>query len=245
MKIEGVWAKTMNVADVNADGWLDLLCANYWHPSEPYGRAGYSDALLGGPDGFRPDHKISLPTNGGDGALVTDFNFDGYNDILWFCHRGDGNVNAIGQYGDHITDSFLYWGSPTGYSEGNRLSLPGRGVHFRKTSDELGHIYNRGFLFDYISSPYRTHAKQPLWINWLAEEPHRSSVRFQVRVASTLEGLKDAAWAGPSGGGTAFTERNSSLKHLPKTEWIQYRAILDTYNGIHSPILTSVEIAFE
>ena len=79
----------------------------------------------------------------------------------------------------------------------------------------------------------------------MAEEPHRSSVRFQVRVASTLEGLKDAAWAGPSGGGTAFTERNSSLKHLPKTEWIQYRAILDTYNGIHSPILTAVEIAFE
>ncbi|MHC4572650.1 MAG: FG-GAP repeat domain-containing protein [Planctomycetota bacterium] len=244
-KVEGVWAKTMSVADVDKDGWLDLLCSNYWHPSKPYGRDGISHVLRGGPDGYGADRKISLPTTAGDGTLVSDFNFDGYNDIIWFCHRRDGDFNRIGKFNEHVTDSFLYWGGPSGFSADRKLNIPGRGMHFRKTTDELGHVYNRGFLFDYISSPYNYGGKRPLWINWKAEEPHRSKVKFQIRVAQSKAGLEKAPWLGSKGEGTYFTERNSPLKHLPRGSWMQYRAVLDTYNGVHAPILDSVEIAFD
>ena len=176
---------------------------------------------------------------------MSDFNFDGYNDIICFCHRRDGDFNQIGKFNEHVTDSFLYWGGPSGFGADRKLNIPGRGMHFRKTTDELGHVYNRGFLFDYVSSPYNYGSKQPLWINWKAEELHRSKVKFQVRVAQNRAGLEKADWQGAKGEGTYFAERNSSLKHLPKGSWMQYRAVLDTHNGVHAPVLDTVEIAFE
>ena len=245
VKVEGVYAKTMSVSDVDRDGWPDLLCSNYWHPSKPFGRDGLSSVLFGGPEGFSRDRRILLPTNGGDGTLVSDFNFDGYTDIMWFCHRRDGDFNRIGKFNEHVTDSFLYWGGPGGFDADARLRIPGRGVHFRKTTDEIGHIYNRGFVFDYVSSPYNYKSKQPLRINWRAEQPHRSSVSFQLRVAETRAGLEKAPWLGAAGEGTYFTKQGGSLKHLPNGSWMQYRAVLDTYNGVHCPVLDSVEITFD
>ena len=66
---------------------------------------------------------------------------------------------------------------------------------------------------------------------WSAEEPNQSQVRFQVRVAPSRRALERAPWLGPSGEGSEFSQRGSSLKFLPPSEWIQYRAILDTGKG--------------
>jgi len=66
-----------------------------------------------------------------------------------------------------------------------------------------------------------------------------------VRIATTRAGLEKAPWLGPNGEGTHFTKRDNSLKNLPKGSWMQYRAILDTFNGAQIPILDAVEIAFE
>ena len=243
--VKGALAKTMAVADVNSDGWLDLLCSDYWHPSKPLGRDGESHILLGGPEGYSFDRKISLPTRGADGTLVSDLNYDGYTDILWFNHRADGRFDEIGKPNLHIIDSYLYWGGPGGFDRERRLGIPGRGVHYRETSDELGDIYNRECRFDYVSSPYNSQGRKPFRINWAAQEPHRSSVRFQVRLSESESALADAPWVGASGEGSHFTERNTSLSHLGEGNWIQYRAILDTFNCAYSPILESVEIMFE
>jgi len=189
--------------------------------------------------------KITLPTTGGDGTLVNDFNFDGYNAIMWYSHRSDGDFNLPGHFNNHVTDSFLYWGGPAGFNPDNTLKIPGRGAHFRHSTDEIGNVYNRGYLFDYISSAYNCKGKRPMWLDWVAEEPFRNSVKCQVRVAATKDALEKAAWMGPTGEGTYYTMHRSSLKSLPKGSWMQYRAVLDTYNGVYSPILKAVEIAFE
>jgi hypothetical protein len=64
-------------------------------------------------------------------------------------------------------------------------------------------------------------------------------------VAQSKAGLEKAPWLGAKGEATYFTEPNSSLKHLPKASLMQYRAVLDTCNGAHAPVLDAVEIAFQ
>ena len=81
-------------------------------------------------------------------------------------------------------------------------------------------------------------------IDWSAEEPHGTSVKFQLRVADDKEGLATASWQGADGIGSYFTNRNTSVK-LPEGNWIQYKAVLDTVNGASSPVLNSVEVHFE
>jgi hypothetical protein len=237
VKTEAV--KTVTIGDVDSDGWLDLVCPSYRTRSS---RNTLSRIFLGRPAGFSSDHAISLPTNSGAGSIISDFNFDGYPDVFFYCHRSGGDPERVGAYGDHLTDSFLYWGSAQGFHPDKRLGVPGRGPHFDFGVD-LGNIYDRTFTFDYVSVPYASKGKKPMWINWEAEEQLRSSIKFQLRVAQTKEGLGNAQWLGPTGAGSYFTKRNSRLE-LPAHEWIQYRALLDTDNGAYSPILKAVEIGY-
>ena len=236
-----VQAKTMDVADVNGDGWLDLICPFYKGHGK---RSWYSTVLLGGPNGYSLKNSIKLPTQGGTGSIVSDFNRDGYQDIFFFCHRKDGSDTKIGDFGDHHTNSLLYWGGPTGFNPHNRLEIPSVGAHYDVGVD-LGNIKDRGFLFNYISSPHKINGKRPIKINWTAETPHRTSIKFQIRVANSIKALKRARWLGSEGPATFYTRRNTPIHNIPAAKWIQYKAVFDTDNGAYSPILSTVEITLK
>lgn len=234
-------AKTMNIADVDGDGWLDLLCPLYKVNGS---RTLESIILLGGPDGFSENHRISLPTDGGTGSIVSDFNFDGYPDIFFFCHRTDGSPEKTGQYGDHATVSRLYWGGPNGFDPRHYLAIPTVGSHYDVGVD-LGHIIDRSLEWDYISSPRYAPATRWTRLSWEASTPGRTAVRFQVRTAMDKDSLERADWQGPAGPGSYFTASGADLRPVKKFEWIQYRAVLDTFNGAASPVLSVVQIDFE
>ena len=236
-----VQAKTMCVADVNGDNWLDLICPYYKGNGK---RSGYSTILLGGENGYHLDHSIKLPTDGGGGSIVSDFNRDGYQDVFFFCHRKDGSDTKIGDFGDHHTNSMIYWGGPDGFNAEDRLEIPSVGVHYDVGVD-IGHIRDRGFIFEYISSPFQTNGKPPIKINWDAETPQKTSIKFQVRVAGSKKALEKAKWLGPEGPDSYFLKQNSLLKNFASGEWIQYKAIFDTDNGAYSPILEQVEITLK
>lgn len=236
-----VQAKTMDVVDVNRDGWLDLICPFYKGQGR---RAWYSTVLLGSPRDYSLTNSIKLPTNGGTGSIVSDFNRDGYQDIFFFCHRKDGSDTQIGNFGDHHTSSFLYWGGAAGFTPDNRLEIPSVGAHYDIGVD-LGNIKDRGFIFKYMSSPHKIDGKRPIKINWTAETPHRTSIKFQIRVANSKKMLKRAIWLGPGGAATFFTKRNMPIRNISSGKWIQYRAIFDTDNGAYSPILSAVEITLK
>jgi hypothetical protein len=230
------------IADVNQDGWLDLVFPVYKTKGPPISRGTESKVWLGSSEGFSDDRVLRLPTNSGTGSLVSDFNRDGYNDIFLYGHRREASYDKIGDFGDHTTHSYLYWGGPDGFSPNNRLSVPTVGAH-NDAGVDLGHIWDRTFEFDYLSSPFELEGRQPVRLDWFAQEPWNSSVRFQLRTANTPEELANAPWLGEEGEGSAYETSGTSLT-LPKGEWLQYRAILDTENGGYSPILESVEIAF-
>lgn len=235
-------AKTTTIDDVDGDGWLDIVCPLY---KKEGSRSGNSSVLLGGPKGFDLDRRLLFPTDGGAGALVSDFNFDGYKDVFFWCHRKDGSQDRIGDFGDHFVDSLLYFNGPSGFHVENRIGLPSEGVHYDVGMD-IGHIRDRSFQFDYVSSPYPLDGKRPVSISWIAQTPARTTVRFQLRVAATEGELGSAAWRGPGGVGTYYSESGAPIsKESGEGRWLQYRAILDTFNGAASPILDRVEIALD
>ncbi|MCA9412523.1 MAG: VCBS repeat-containing protein [Candidatus Omnitrophica bacterium] len=236
-----VKAKTTNIGDVDGDGWLDILCPYYKGGGR---RSWFSSILLGGPEGFDEDRRIELPTDGGAGGLISDFNFDGYTDVFFWCHRRDGSTDEVGVFGDHFTNSFLYFNGPAGFNVENREEIPSQGVHY-DTGTDIGNIRDRSYRFDYISSAHNCGGKSPASISWVGQTPGLTSLKFQIRTADSEDGLKDAKWHGPGGVGTYFTDSGTPLDFEEAPEWIQYRAILDTENGAASPILSSVEIDFE
>ncbi|MEZ5275109.1 MAG: VCBS repeat-containing protein [Opitutaceae bacterium] len=233
-------SKTMTVADVDQDGWLDLVCPLY---KQGGSRSLDSSVLLGGPTGFDLNRRITLPTDGATGSLVSDFNSDGYQDIFFFCHRTDGDANTPGQYADHQTDSRLYWGSAEGFSAGKYLRIPTVGVHYDMGMD-IGRINDRRFQWEYTSSAYE--AGDAVWkrLLWEAETPGQTRIRFQVRSAPTAEALAAAEWRGPDGPDSFYDRTGAELPAPDAGRWIQYRVILDTANGAASPVLTSVEVEF-
>ena len=118
------------------------------------------------------------------------------------------------------------------------------GTHYDVGVD-LGNIRDRGFTFDYVSSPYRCEGGRPAKIHWAADTPGRTSVKFQLRSAATQAGLSAAAWRGPSGPDSYYRKPGSRIRKLTEGKWIQYRAVFDTFNGAASPVLDGVEIDFK
>jgi hypothetical protein len=235
-----VMAKTMCVADVNGDEWLDLICPFYKGNGK---RSWYSTVLLGSKEGYALENSIKLPTDGATGSIVSDFNKDGFEDIFFFCHRHDGSFDEIGKFGDHHTNSLIYWGGEQGFDENNRLEIPTIGVHYDVGID-IGHIRDRSFTYTYTSSAYQVGDKTPLQIEWEGETPHRSSIKFRLRSAESKEDLVKADFYGPEGMNSFYETQGQKIENLKQGQWIQYQAIFETENGAYSPVLTKVEIVF-
>ncbi len=113
IKLETVGTSGSAAADLDGDGYVDLLFSNrnngltsnldsyvYWGSE-----AGYSEAL-----------RQELTTHGGSAVTVADADLDGYLDIL-FANYSNGETNLI--------DSYVYWGAESGaYGDSNRGGFP-------------------------------------------------------------------------------------------------------------------------
>ena len=137
--------------------------------------------------------------------MAADFNNDGITDLLFACHKLESA---------HRNLSFLYEGTPEGFSPERRQLLPGLGPHFLAGVD-VGHVSDRGDRYDYISEVFD--AGGPVrfqTLGWEGETPFASAVEFQVRGAESIEALRQTAWKGPDGEGSVYTGRRFSLKGL-------------------------------
>jgi FG-GAP-like repeat len=231
--LPSVGNEDVTVADLNQDGKLDLVLTSYHAGST---RNAPSRIYWNGAQGFDPSRVMLLPTHSASGAMVADFNRDGWKDILITCHSYEGN---------HRNDSFLYWGSSKGYSVDRKSLLHGLGPHLMNVAD-IGNIYNRSDRYDYISPPFRAGA-EARWqsLRWKAETPFRTRVEFQIRRASSAESLTSAPWQGPAGEGTFFQTSGAALEGLKGSgDWIQYKATLVSPDSANSPVVRSVSLEY-
>lgn len=101
------------VADLDGDGRKDVVV--------PHGTFHVQTSSIhwGTDDRFASAVVTELPSSAPEGVAVGDLNDDGFPDIVLASFYLQLNLD---------TDSFVYWGSASGYSESARLALPTHGA---------------------------------------------------------------------------------------------------------------------
>ena len=102
----------IEIADVNKDGYADVICAGHRVDWEYHT---YAYIYYGSANGFDWTNRTALPTIGGHDVGVFDVNKDGYLDII--VPNGFNNNGTVAGY------SYIYWGSTSGYDSTNRQEL--------------------------------------------------------------------------------------------------------------------------
>ena len=85
------------------------------------------------------------------------------------------------------------------------------------------------------------------FIEWEAEEPNGTSVKFQVRTADSAENIETANWVGSDGTGSTYYETPRTPIVLDPgasgSQFFQYKLFLES-DGVSTPILDSVRINY-
>ena len=83
-------------------------------------------------------------------------------------------------------------------------------------------------------------------LNWTADQPQGSSIRFQLRNGTTLAELGSAAFTGPGGNNSTYYVEPVSFinSHHNGGRWIQFRVDMESSPSGQSPELNNVTAAF-
>ncbi|MBN2292082.1 MAG: VCBS repeat-containing protein [Pirellulales bacterium] len=106
------------VADLNRDGFADIVFCNYIH-NYPGVRAAF--IYWGDQDGFKASRKSELPTNWASGVAAADLNGDNYLDLVFANNGTEPKLESISPATSG--DAFIYWNSPTGFDASRRAVL--------------------------------------------------------------------------------------------------------------------------
>jgi hypothetical protein len=102
----------INAADLNKDGWLDLIlpCREVGKDSEVTSFIYYGSAK-----GFSKENRTEVATSGPYDMCVADFDKDGWLDMFMNSYKGNETRN---------NPSYVYWGSAKGFDARPRTDIP-------------------------------------------------------------------------------------------------------------------------
>ena len=107
-------ADDIKAADLDGNGWVDLISTSYILPKTnnyDYG----THIFWGSPDGFDPTHAQRLPGSAGYGITVADYDTDGHLDLFVANYKNTLTRQSI--------PSYLFWGGRAGFAEERRTEL--------------------------------------------------------------------------------------------------------------------------
>ena len=132
---------TVEIADLNADGWLDLILGGGWD-RKAFGRPTKPRVTgLGRARGFAPDRVTRLEAFDALEQAVADLNRDGFLDIVLT------NYHA---YTTRTIPAFIYWGSAQGYSTARRATLPAESSSALTVADLNGDGWQDLVVFNHL-----------------------------------------------------------------------------------------------
>jgi hypothetical protein len=150
--------------DLNCDGVPDLLFPSYRSDSSWYTQ---SRVYYGTGAGFASSHGLTLDGIGPLDALVEDLDGDGYPDIVLGAYY-DGSTQLV--------DSYVYWGSASGYSSGDRSDLGTEGVIAVRASD----LDHDGYTDLVFASHYGTSYASTSMVYWGSASGFSDSDRTEL-----------------------------------------------------------------
>ena len=232
IELEAYSANECAIADLNRDGYLDLVLPNYMSNSTRSLPLFIYWGSKGG--GYSNFDRTDLPAESSSGVQTVDLNRDGYPEIVVHNHLKDG---------DHTINSYIYWNGPEGFDRHRRTELPSFGPHYSQMTD-VGNLYTRKLEEEYVSVPIALPAeKRPHRLLWEGAEPHGSKLKFQVRSAATSDQLNQVNWRGPEGESSFYEASGHQLEGMEsQAGWIQYRSVFTSPDGGVWPVLSAVEI---
>jgi len=220
----------ISVADLNNDGYLDLLVPAY---STQFSRELPAHIYWGDGETFDFEHPFVIPCEASCAFMAVDITGNGYLDLLAVCHRNDL---------DHRVDSLLFWNGPEGLSLERVTRLPGLGPHLVASRD-FGNGRTREPLERYVSPAHDLRGRRPSSISWLATVPKKTELKFRLRWAEREQDLKQAKWQGPGAEDTYYELSGTPVRDVPETaRFLQYQATFVSLNGCLSPQLREVSV---
>lgn len=267
------------IADVNADGWLDIVFASY-HEAMVYQQPSY--VYLGGPAGFAVEQRWMLPTLGALATSIADVDADGLLDIVFanhfdgvtrnvesYVYRGSAGapiepalgLPVIGAQGVHVADfdldgsldvsvasfmddlgvrardSLVFRGAAGGPSPSGPTPLPTIGAQTGVRAD-LGNLYDRSDVEEYESSVLEIpNGALATRLSWLAETPHGSSVELYLRSAADAASLETAPWI-------LHPRPFARVLESPGHRYFQYRIVLRRPGFVGLPLVHAVTLHY-
>lgn len=228
-----------SVADVDKDGSLDILVANY---NAQFSRTLETFIYWGKEGSYASDRMTGLPGYSPVANVVLDLNGDGYNDIVVFNHsESDQYAGLTPMGGIHGTGSFIYWGSEKGWHADRRDHIPTVGPHGRFVA-EPGDILRRRHYEEYVSAPIKIKAEKGKYrIQIESAHNFKQNIKLFVRYGRAGN-LEKMAWKE-----IALKDRsdNQFVYEVTITEaqtQVQYKLQLDTGGTGTGPVVKSIQM---
>ena len=112
---KGCSARWLAIADVNGDGWLDILATTCSLP--------YVYVLWGGPQGYSIERSVALNVPRSINATFADLSGNGYPDVIIGSHTETPGNGRLTDINPHHSFVHIYWNGPNGLSESRKCVL--------------------------------------------------------------------------------------------------------------------------
>jgi len=219
-------SNNITIADFDGDGWLDIFASSYFNKRE---RDINSFIYWNDHGTFSVTNRKRLFAHSSSAAWACDFNEDGYVDLCVTHHRA---------YGNHRTESAIWWNGPEGFKEENRSWLPTLGPHDMVPNDQ-GNVMTRGPEETYITPAACIEGLSR--VGWKAQMALKTWVNCQIRTADTEEALENAPFVGVDGTSDSRIECDQAIPaELVKGKFVQIKLFIGAVNSGNTPRITEI-----